>query len=104
MHGTGAVLKEFAEKGNKDGLLLFHENYFQHNILEAGAHWVDSPWRSSNNINQTGFPNLLHLPETNESLWRICSMTSVILFVVNCTDNISVSARITSQTIRMLFS
>ena len=49
-------LKEFAEKGNKDGLLLFHENYFQHNILEAGAHWVDSPWRSSNNINQTGFP------------------------------------------------
>ncbi len=46
-------LKEFAEKGNKDGLLLFHENYFQHNKLEAGAHWVDSPWRSSNNINQT---------------------------------------------------
>ena len=29
---------------------------------------------------------------TNESLWRICSMISVILFVVNCTDNISVSA------------
>lgn len=50
-------LKEFAEKGNKEGLLLFYENYFQHNILEAGAHWVDCPWRSSNNINQTGFPN-----------------------------------------------
>ena len=49
-------LKEFAEKGNKEGLLLFYENYFQHNILEAGAHWVDCPWRSSNNINQTGFP------------------------------------------------
>lgn len=49
-------LKEFAEKGSKDGLLLFHENYFQHNILEAGAHWVDSPWRSTNNINQTDFP------------------------------------------------
>ena len=41
-------LKEFAEKGNKEGLLLFYENYFQHNILEAGAHWVDCPWRSSN--------------------------------------------------------
>ena len=54
--GASQELKEFAEKGNKDGLLLFHENYFQHNILEAGAHWVDSPWRSSNNINQTGFP------------------------------------------------
>ena len=50
------LLKEFAEKGSKDGLLLFHENYFQHNILEAGAHWVDCPWRSSNNINETGFP------------------------------------------------
>ncbi len=49
-------LKKFAEKGSKDGLLLFHENYFQHNIIEAGAHWVDSPWRSSNNINGTGFP------------------------------------------------
>lgn len=51
-----ARLKEFAEKGLTEGLLLFHENYFQHNILEAGAHWVDSPWRSVNNINQTGFP------------------------------------------------
>jgi hypothetical protein len=38
------------------GLVLFNENYFQHNILEAGAHWVDCPWRSANNINGTGFP------------------------------------------------
>ena len=51
-----ARLKEFAEKGGREGLLLFHENYFQHNILEAGAHWVDCPWRSSNNINETDFP------------------------------------------------
>lgn len=49
-------LKEFAETGLKEGLLLFHENYFQHNIIEAGAHWVDCPWRSSNNINHTDFP------------------------------------------------
>ncbi len=28
----------------------------QHNILEAGAHWVDSPWRAVNNINGTTFP------------------------------------------------
>lgn len=49
-------LKQFAEKGAEQGLLLFHENYFQHNILEAGAHWVDCPWRSSNNINQTDLP------------------------------------------------
>jgi hypothetical protein len=29
--------------------------YFQHNILEAGAHWVDSPWRPVNNLNDTRF-------------------------------------------------
>ena len=49
-------LKEFADKAEREGLVLFHQNYFQHNILEAGAHWVDSPWRSTNNINNTGFP------------------------------------------------
>lgn len=49
-------LKEFAEKGAKQGLMLFHENYFQHNILEAGAHWVDCPWRPVNNVNGTDFP------------------------------------------------
>lgn len=49
-------LKEYAEKGAPLGRLLFNEHYFQHNILEAGAHWVDSPWRSSNNVNSTDFP------------------------------------------------
>ena len=49
-------LKEFADKGQKAGLLLFQENFFQHNIIEAGAHWVDCPWRSANNINDLGFP------------------------------------------------
>jgi hypothetical protein len=51
-----ARLQEFAEKGSEKGLVLFHQNYFQHNILEAGAHWVDFPWRSANNINSTDFP------------------------------------------------
>lgn len=51
-----ARLKEFADKAETEGLLLFHQNYFQHNIIEAGAHWVDSPWRTANNINETGFP------------------------------------------------
>jgi hypothetical protein len=49
-------LKQFAELCDERGLILFHENYFQHNILEAGAHWADFPWRSANNINKTGFP------------------------------------------------
>ncbi|WPR77460.1 DUF6298 domain-containing protein [Algoriphagus sp. NG3] len=49
-------LKDFADLGSELGLVLFHQNYFQHNILEAGAHWADSPWRPANNVNQTGFP------------------------------------------------
>jgi hypothetical protein len=49
-------LKEFADLCDEKGLVLFHQNYFQHNILEAGAHWADFPWRSANNINGTGFP------------------------------------------------
>ena len=49
-------LRGFAKLCDERGLTLIHEHYFQHNILEAGAHWVDSPWRSANNINDTGFP------------------------------------------------
>ncbi len=49
-------LKEYADKGAQRGQLLFHQNYFQHNILEAGAHWVDCPWRPVNNVNSTTFP------------------------------------------------
>lgn len=45
-------LREFASKGR----LLIHENYFQHNIIEAGAHYADFPWRPANNVNNTGFP------------------------------------------------
>ncbi|MFO1487938.1 MAG: DUF6298 domain-containing protein [Verrucomicrobiota bacterium] len=49
-------LKEFAGLCDERGLVLFNQNYFQHNIIEAGAHWVDCPWRTANNINGTGFP------------------------------------------------
>lgn len=49
-------LREFVRLADQKGLLLYHQNYFQHNILEAGAHYADFPWRTANNINQTGFP------------------------------------------------
>jgi hypothetical protein len=49
-------LKDFADICDERELVLFNENYFQHNILEAGAHWVDCPWRTANNVNGTGFP------------------------------------------------
>ncbi|MBP5500465.1 MAG: pectate lyase, partial [Bacteroidales bacterium] len=49
-------LHKFAEQAAPLGKLLYLEHYFQHNILEAGAHWVDSPWRPTNNVNETVFP------------------------------------------------
>jgi hypothetical protein len=49
-------LREFADLGEEKGLVLLNQHYFQHNILEAGAHWADYAWRSANNINDVGFP------------------------------------------------
>lgn len=49
-------LKTFADWCELKGLILIQQHYFQHNIIEAGAHWADCPWRSANNINDTGFP------------------------------------------------
>ncbi|HEX9151899.1 MAG TPA: DUF6298 domain-containing protein, partial [Flavobacterium sp.] len=49
-------LARFAELAESNGQLLINQQYFQHNIIEAGAHWASSPWRSANNINSTGFP------------------------------------------------
>jgi hypothetical protein len=49
-------LKQYADLADKKGLVLIHQNYFQHNIIEAGAHYADFPWRPVNNINNTGFP------------------------------------------------
>jgi hypothetical protein len=48
-------LKAFAAEARREGVVLINEMYFQHNIIESGAHWVDSPWRPVNNINDTGF-------------------------------------------------
>lgn len=49
-------LKEFADLADRKGLVLVHQQYFQHNIIEAGAHYADFAWRPANNINNTGFP------------------------------------------------
>jgi hypothetical protein len=49
-------LSAFAANARQRGLVLINEMYFQHNILESGAHWVDSPWRPANNLNDTGLP------------------------------------------------
>lgn len=49
-------LRQFATLADQKGLVLVHQHYFQHNIIEAGAHYADFPWRPTNNINNTGFP------------------------------------------------
>nr|WP_262905276.1 DUF6298 domain-containing protein [Hymenobacter nitidus] len=49
-------LAEFADLADQKGLVLLNQHYFQHNIIEAGAHYADFPWRPVNNINNTGFP------------------------------------------------
>ncbi|SHL54143.1 hypothetical protein SAMN05443543_102468 [Flavobacterium flevense] len=49
-------LKTFADLAAQQNKILMNEQYFQHNILEAGAHWSSSPWRPANNVNHTGLP------------------------------------------------
>jgi len=49
-------LKQFADLCDRKGLVLLQQMYFQHNILEAGAHWADFPWRPANCLQETGFP------------------------------------------------
>ena len=60
-------LEEFAKQADAHGLVLMHYMYFQHNILEAGAHWADFPWRPANCIQDTGFPE----PPTYENRKRV---------------------------------
>ncbi|WP_110054874.1 DUF6298 domain-containing protein [Chitinophaga sp. S165] len=49
-------LQQFAGLADRKGQVLIHQQYFQHNIIEAGAHYADFPWRPANNVNATGFP------------------------------------------------
>ncbi len=51
-----ARLKQFADECDRKGLVLIQQMYFQHNLLEAGAHWADFPWRPANCLQETGFP------------------------------------------------
>jgi hypothetical protein len=51
-------LDAFAGLCDRKGLVLIHQAYFQHNILEAGAHWADFPWRPANCLQDTGFSEL----------------------------------------------
>jgi hypothetical protein len=45
---------EFGKLIDEYGLVLYHNIYNTHNVLEIPPHWVDYPWRPANNINGTG--------------------------------------------------
>ncbi len=48
--------REFGELCDRNGLVLYHNLYNTHNLLEIPPHWIDYPWRPANNINHTGLP------------------------------------------------
>ncbi|MBO0361128.1 DUF4158 domain-containing protein [Hymenobacter sp. BT186] len=52
-------VKEFARLCDENGLVLYYSFYDTHNLLEYVTHWVDYPWRPTNNINQTKLPEPL---------------------------------------------
>ena len=49
-------IREFGRLCDEHGLVLYHNMYNTHNVLEIPPHWVDYPWRPANNINDTGLP------------------------------------------------
>lgn len=48
--------KEFGRLCDENGLVLYHNLYNTHNVLEIYQHWFDYPFRPINNINDTGLP------------------------------------------------
>jgi len=48
-------LRSVAEECERHGVVLIAHMYFQHNILESAAHWMDFPWRPANCLQETGF-------------------------------------------------
>lgn len=50
-------IQTFADLAAQRGVVLYHQMYMQHWLLESRAHYVDFPWRPMNAIQATGMPN-----------------------------------------------
>ncbi len=50
-------LTGFADRAGRKGLILYHNFYFQHWLLESRSHYVDFPWRPVNTVQATGLPD-----------------------------------------------
>jgi hypothetical protein len=48
--------REFARIAGEQGIIVYHNLYNTHDVLEIGPHWIDYPFRPANNINDTGLP------------------------------------------------
>ncbi|HSV13306.1 MAG TPA: DUF6298 domain-containing protein [Tepidisphaeraceae bacterium] len=49
-------VREFESLCEQRGLLLYHNLYNTHNVLEIGPHWIDYPPRPANCVNENGLP------------------------------------------------
>ncbi len=49
-------LRQFADLAEQKGLVLVNQMYFQHHLLEDAAHWMDTPWRVTNALQDIGLP------------------------------------------------
>ena len=94
-------LQEFAAKASEQGLLLFHENYFQHNIIEAGATGSIRPGVRPTTSTIRALPSQRILQVISVSLWPTCSMMSITRRVENCIVVISACASTIWPTTRM---
>lgn len=52
-----ARVKEFADRADEQGRVLYHNFYFQHALQETRAHYVDFPWRPVNCLQATDLPD-----------------------------------------------
>jgi hypothetical protein len=50
-------LRQFAGHCDAKGRILYYNCYEQHNLLENASHWVDSPWRPVNCLQDTELPH-----------------------------------------------
>ena len=49
-------IQTFADLAEQRGVVLYHQMYMQHWLLESRSHYVDFPWRPMNAIQATGMP------------------------------------------------
>ena len=48
--------REFIKLAGQQGLIVYVNLYNNHDVNEIGPHWIDYPWRTANNVNDTGLP------------------------------------------------